>query len=601
MRKRILSLALVVAAVLPPVVLGAATAATAQRTPAPPEKVAPALLQKVDATGRLRLIVQVTSPASARTVAAIVAGKGATGVRTMEVMPYVILSGTGETVRTLAANPAVVKVTEDVAEPATLNSSLPVINADTTRSLGLTGAGATVAILDTGIDADHPFFRDNNGGNPGTSRILSQACYSDPNNNGADQEFTLCPNGTTTDLTSANVDGVANCAGTSGSGCNHGTHVAGIAAGDGAGVAGAPTAGVAPDAGIIAIQVFTRFNAAASCNPNAAPCVSAYQSDQIQGLNRVATLAAANPAWNVRAVNMSLGGGNNAAACDGDVRKPAIDALAAAGIATVISSGNNSFLNSVGAPGCISTAVTVGSTTDADAISGFSNRGGLLDLLAPGSSIDSSVVNGWNNFQGTSMAAPHVSGAIAVLNQASPTRTTAQLVADLVATGVPITYAINNVGGTATTPRIDLFAAAIVTPGAICSAVPATPPPGALVALPGVLLVGTGGDDLMYGTGGNDRIYGMGGNDVIVGLAGLDQLNGAAGNDIICGGAGRDVIYGDAGDDVLSGDGGDDDVSGGEGNDNLAGGLGVDRLVGAGGTDTCAPGGDVGDAMATCP
>lgn len=84
---------------------------------------------------------------------------------------------------------------------------------------------------------------------------------------------------------------------------------------------------------------------------------------------------------------MSLGGGENATACDGDTRKTAIDSLLAAGIATVISAGNNSFDAAVGTPGCISTAVTVGSTTDADAVSDFSNRGTLVDVMDPGSNV----------------------------------------------------------------------------------------------------------------------------------------------------------------------------------------------------------------------
>lgn len=593
MRKLLAFLGAVVVLVLPPAVLSGEPAEVAAT-----QKVPAGLARQAD-VAPVRLIAVLTSPAQGPAVAGAVAGTGATDVKVLGALPYVILEGTGQTVRALAARPEVVRVVEDIPEPLALNSSLPVIGGDDTRTLGLTGAGRTIAVLDSGIDANHPFFMDNNGGNPGTSRILSMACYSDPNNDGGDQQFTLCPNGTTTDLASADVDGLANCAGVVGAGCNHGSHVAGIAAGDGAGVAGAPTAGVAPDAGIIAIQVFTRFDAAADCAPSAAPCVLAFVGDQIQGLNRVATLAAANPAWNVRAVNMSLGGGSNAAACDGDARKPAIDALAAAGIATVISSGNDSLLNAVGAPGCISTAVTVGSTTDADAISGFSNRGGLLDLLAPGSSIDSSVTNGFANFQGTSMAAPHVTGAFAVLSQASPARTVAQLQGDLAATGVPITYA-TGVGTTATTPRINLVAATAAA-GSTCAAVPAVPPPGALVAVPGVVLVGTPGDDVIYGTAGNDQIFGAGGNDIIVGLGGDDRLHGGAGNDIICGGDGNDRIFGDAGDDILYGDAGNDDIAGGDGNDTIFGGTGADRISGGAGTDVCLPGGDPGDATASCP
>ena len=94
-------------------------------------------------------------------------------------------------------------------------------------------------------------------------------------------------------------------------------------------------------------------------------------------------------------------------------------------------------------------------------MAGDSNRGPLLDLFAPGSSIDSSVPDdAFGNMSGTSMAAPHVTGAFAVLRDAYPTATIGQLLGFMTSTGVPITYATNGDGTTqATTPRLDLLAA----------------------------------------------------------------------------------------------------------------------------------------------
>jgi hypothetical protein len=189
--------------------------------------------------------------------------------------------------------------------------------------------------------------------------------------------------------------------------------------------------------------------------------VLTWDSDQILGLQRVLALSGT---FTIAAANMSLGGGMNASACDGDARKTPIDNLLAAGIATVISSGNNNFQNAVGAPGCISTAITVGATDNADNLYNTSptsgtNRGPLLDLFAPGVGIQSSEPDdAFGTKTGTSMAAPHVTGAFAVLRDAYPTATIATLLGYLQSTGVSITYPIGG-GSNQTTPRIDLLAA----------------------------------------------------------------------------------------------------------------------------------------------
>jgi subtilisin family serine protease len=355
--------------------------------------------------------------------------------------PLLALEVNENAVQGLARSPRVISVTEDIPEPPSLDSSLPVIGADVVRAAGFTGTGITVGILDTGIDNAHPFV---------ASRVVSEACYSTPNTNPANQETTLCPSGTTGAGT-ASIN-IAACQSGAQNICDHGMHVAGIAAGGTGQPSPAPAAGVAPGANILAIRVFTRFNRAVDCSPSPAPCVLSYRSDQIAGLNRVFAL---RNTFNIAAANMSLGGGQFNAACDTDARKVPIDALLGQGIATVIAAGNNGFAASVGRPGCISTAVTIGATDDSDNIANFSNRGTLLDLFAPGVAISSSIAN--NNYgpkQGTSMSAPHVTGAWAIMRQVFPTATVAQILTRLQNTGVPITDANNVVRS-----RINLAAA----------------------------------------------------------------------------------------------------------------------------------------------
>jgi subtilisin family serine protease len=395
------------------------------------------------AQARVPVIVQLSSRDHAATVAQQAQAQGGSILREYRRFPLLALEVNENALQGLLRSAHVISVTPAVASPPALNTSLGVINADQVHALGWDGSGTTVAILDTGIEAGHDFF---------SGRVVEEACFS---NDGAGQQ-TLCPNGTTeqTGAGSASIavtpcqDGTSNI-------CDHGTHVAGIAAGDGTGVATAPAAGVAPAASIIGIQVFTRFDNASDCSPRPAPCVLTWDFNQIAALELVLDLAAS---YDIVAANMSLGGGEFSTPCDGDPRKLAIDDLRAANIATVISSGNDGFTNAVGAPSCISTAITVGNTQNDDTIRPSSNRGPLLDLFAPGTNIRSAVAN--NTFDlktGTSMAAPHVAGAWAVLRQAAPTMTVAQVLTLLQNTGVPITYMSG--GSTITTPRIDLAAA----------------------------------------------------------------------------------------------------------------------------------------------
>ncbi|MEV4579879.1 hypothetical protein AB0K16_42200 [Nonomuraea jabiensis] len=124
--------------------------------------------------------------------------------------------------------------------------------------------------------------------------------------------------------------------------------MAGIAVGDGKGVTGAPPAGVTPGADLVAIQVFSKFTSEDFCGAGAAPCVLSFTSAQVAGLEKVLELKEAGTP--LVAANLSLGGGRYTATCHTDPRKPAIDGLLAAGVATVVAAGNDGYGDAVSAP-----------------------------------------------------------------------------------------------------------------------------------------------------------------------------------------------------------------------------------------------------------
>src|SRR5262249_37981088 len=203
--------------------------------------------------------------------------------------------------------------------------------------------------------------------------------------------------------------------------------------GGGGGVA---FSGVAKGAQIMAVQVFSQFTNSSDCG-GSAPCVLAWTSDIIAGLEQVYSLRSAR---NFSSANLSLGGSSFTAPCDSDPTKSIIDNLRAVGIATVVAAGNDGFTNALSAPACISSAISVGATTKSDAVASFSNTASCLSLFAPGVSIYSSVMGGGFAFaSGTSMATPHVTGAWAVLRQAAPSASVAQILSALQTTGVPLT------------------------------------------------------------------------------------------------------------------------------------------------------------------
>ena len=322
----------------------------------------------------------------------------------------------------LEADPDVASIDEDILMRPHVAESAQLIGAPAAWASGFSGAGQTVALLDSGVDKNHPFL---------AGKVVSEACYSTTSS--TPSSTSVCPGAVA--ASTAPGSGVPCQLGS----CEHGTHVAGIIAGK-----GTSFSGVAKDANLISIQVMSRVNDPLICGEDDVPCSRTRVSDQILGLERVLELSTS---MRIAAVNLSLGGGKFPASCDSFLPsyKAAIDALRSRGIATIIASGNDEYSDGLSFPACVSSAISVGSVDDGssgtakDTVSFFSNSSSVLNLLAPGRWIRSSVPGGeFKTFAGTSMAAPHVAGAWAVFKSRFFNASVPQVLSAFSATGQPV-------------------------------------------------------------------------------------------------------------------------------------------------------------------
>jgi subtilisin family serine protease len=216
----------------------------------------------------------------------------------------------------------------------------------------------------------------------------------------------------------------------------HGTHVAGIAAGNYRTLArGARISGVAPKAYLGNYKVLAIPTPGFGLNGNSPEIVAAIEAAVRDGMD---------------VINLSLG---EAEIDPGhDIVAAALDAAAAAGVVPVVAAGN-SFAElgagSISSPGTSDRAISVAAEAESGAgvVAGFSSAGPTPlslrmkpDVTAPGVSVMSSVPRRegtWQAFSGTSMAAPHVAGAAALLRQRHRGWSVQQLKSALVQTGRP--------------------------------------------------------------------------------------------------------------------------------------------------------------------
>jgi subtilisin family serine protease len=289
--------------------------------------------------------------------------------------------------------------------------------------LATSGQGMKIGIIDAGVDPGHAFFDPSGFSMPsgfpkGQTRFTSAKVI---------VARAFPPPGAQTDEAALAFDSDES---------SHGTHVAGIAAGNRGTDAGARTvSGVAPRAYIGNYRALVRTDSGLSPNGNAPELVAAIEAAVADGMD---------------VINLSLG--EPEIEPTRDVVALALDAAAAAGVVPVVVAGNDyndAGAGSIASPGNSQAAITVAAVE----ISGqtrvhadFSSVGPTTmsqrlkpDVAAPGVDILSSVPGGWAGLSGTSMAAPHVAGAAALLRQRHPSWSVAQVKSALVQTGVDAT------------------------------------------------------------------------------------------------------------------------------------------------------------------
>lgn len=254
---------------------------------------------------------------------------------------------------------------------------------------GITGQGVVVANIDTGVQYDHPALVNQYRGNLGDGTFDHAYNWWDPTGICGDSP---CDN------------------------AGHGTHTMGtIAGGDGPGPF-EPDVGVAPG---------SRWIAAKGCEDVFCTEASLLSAGQfvLAPTDPSGDPESARPDLRADIVNSSWGGG------PGDpFYQEIVDSWRAAGIIPVFSAGNSGpGCASGGSPGDYLGAFSVGATDINDEIAIFSSRGPSVygkvnpDVSAPGVDVVSSVPGGgYAAFDGTSMAAPHTAGALALVLSAEP-------------------------------------------------------------------------------------------------------------------------------------------------------------------------------------
>ncbi|MBX3724734.1 MAG: S8 family serine peptidase [Xanthomonadales bacterium] len=287
-----------------------------------------------------------------------------------------------------------------IRAPAAIEWGVDRIGAPVLWALGIRGQGVTVGGQDTGVRWDHAALRDSYRGWNGATASHDHHWH----------DAIRAIIGTGTNPCGLNAQSPCDDN-------NHGTHTIGTITGDDG---GSNQIGVAPDAHWVACRNMERGNGTPST-----------YIECFQWFVAPTDLAGGNPRPDLApdVINNSWGCPPSEGCTTPAILEQAVVNVRTAGIVVVVSAGNSgsSCGTIVDPPAIYDASFTVGSTTSANAMSGFSSRGPVAagigsrpkpDVVAPGSSVRSATrtsTTSYGTFSGTSMAGPHVAGAVALL------------------------------------------------------------------------------------------------------------------------------------------------------------------------------------------
>lgn len=336
-------------------------------------------------------------------------------------LPIIVVEADEAGLRALIESPLVAGVYGELIMRPFLHETLPLIEVASLDAVALGGVGQTVAVLDTGVQLNHPMF---------TGKIVGQACFASGN-----PGYPACPPGHSSP--SILPGSGETCVGSPE--CEHGTHVSAIAVGlQRLTPLGPVIRGVASSASLVPVRVASLTS---DCeDPESSPCIEHKLTDTHEAL---AWIFSNRDSLGISAVNISYGRYSSSFSIECGYYDPAIAhqiaMLSGAGVAVVAASGNRgtwpSLRASIAFPACVEHVVAVGAVDKGGSFASYSNAGQELDILAPGGigNPDSGVCSpphqcvlsattgsAYKYDLGTSMAAPHVAAAIAALRNIWP-------------------------------------------------------------------------------------------------------------------------------------------------------------------------------------